>query len=179
MIVPLSLKEQCGIQLHFIGRLKSESDASFRYQTSTARVLQLFIQAKLKWLICASFASAPFAARPLQTWTVDALHRPLSRQKPSFHPLMAGRNCFLWHRDAISWVCASQKRLLCVGIRWGEKRWPLSPALISTTFLKINGSCGITLPYTWRGTDGRQKPDIEFLSTHTCRESSPCAYLSS
>lgn len=94
---------------------------------------------------------------------VDVLHRPLSRQKPSFHPLMAGRNCFLWHRDAISWVRASQKRLLCVGSRWGEKRWPLSPALISTTFLKINGSCGITLPYTWRGTDGAQTPDIEFF----------------
>lgn len=57
MIVPLSRKELCRNQLRFTGRLKSETVPSFY---SSSPPVQLFIQAKLKWLICASSPHAPF-----------------------------------------------------------------------------------------------------------------------
>lgn len=100
-----------------------------------------------------------FTARPQQT--------PKYRRTPvasasAFYLLMAGRNCFQWQRCYLL-VVRQSGVAVCVGSRWEEARWPLSPALISYSFVEINDSCAITLRQTWRGPGGVWKPHVEFF----------------
>lgn len=77
--------------------------------------------------------------------SIDALQWPLTSAKaciPSPNGieklLSVPQRCYLL-------VVRQSGEAACAGSRWREARWPLSPALISYSFLEINDSCAITL----------------------------------
>lgn len=101
--------------------------------------------------------------------SIDALQWPLPRHKPAFHLLMAGRNCFQCHRDAISWVCGSQERLCARGA--GEERQDGHSLLLSSPTLSWKLMTLVLSHYGKReeGWTVCERPILNFSCSHLWR----------